>query len=132
MHLKHIDRPAVLAALLLSLTIGPADSEVRLSGTEDHIVLRANGAPVRVAFFAPGNDPTVWRGGWYPAAAKMEFAARRFADAASHRRSPYAGTDSCAVSTEARYCWRASGIFTTSFRSKRGTLEVTARVLNRP
>jgi pimeloyl-ACP methyl ester carboxylesterase len=27
---------------------------------------------VRIAFFAPGNDPAVWRGGWYPATAKMQ------------------------------------------------------------
>jgi pimeloyl-ACP methyl ester carboxylesterase len=30
---------------------------------------------VRVAFFAPGNDPAVWRGGWYPATMKMRRAA---------------------------------------------------------
>jgi pimeloyl-ACP methyl ester carboxylesterase len=30
---------------------------------------------VRVAFFAPGNDPAVWRGGWYPATMKMQRAA---------------------------------------------------------
>jgi pimeloyl-ACP methyl ester carboxylesterase len=30
---------------------------------------------VRVAFFAPGNDPTVWRGGWYPATMKMQLRA---------------------------------------------------------
>ena len=34
---------------------------------------------VRVAFFAPGNDPAVWRGGWYPATAKMEDVANRAA-----------------------------------------------------
>ena len=27
---------------------------------------------VRQAFFAPGNDPTVWRSGWYPAVAQMQ------------------------------------------------------------
>jgi pimeloyl-ACP methyl ester carboxylesterase len=32
---------------------------------------------VRIAFFAPGNNPAVWRGGWYPAAAKMEAEASR-------------------------------------------------------
>lgn len=30
---------------------------------------------VRIAFFAPGNDPAVWRGGWYPATEKMQRAA---------------------------------------------------------
>jgi len=27
---------------------------------------------VRYAFFAPGNDPTVWRSGWYPEVAQMQ------------------------------------------------------------
>ena len=27
---------------------------------------------VRYAFFAPGNDPTVWRSGWYPEVANMQ------------------------------------------------------------
>jgi pimeloyl-ACP methyl ester carboxylesterase len=27
---------------------------------------------VRIAFFAPGNDPSVWRNGWYPAVADMQ------------------------------------------------------------
>jgi pimeloyl-ACP methyl ester carboxylesterase len=27
---------------------------------------------VRTAFFAPGNDPAVWRAGWYPATMKMQ------------------------------------------------------------
>jgi pimeloyl-ACP methyl ester carboxylesterase len=27
---------------------------------------------VATAFFAPGHDPSVWRGGWYPATAQME------------------------------------------------------------
>jgi pimeloyl-ACP methyl ester carboxylesterase len=30
---------------------------------------------VRFAFFAPGNDPAVWRDGWYPAVAQMQTAA---------------------------------------------------------
>jgi len=30
---------------------------------------------VRYAFFAPGNDPTVWRSGWYPEVARMQRAA---------------------------------------------------------
>jgi pimeloyl-ACP methyl ester carboxylesterase len=30
---------------------------------------------VRIAFFAPGNDPTVWSGGWFPATQKMQRAA---------------------------------------------------------
>lgn len=29
-------------------------------------------AAVRYAFFAPGNDPTPWKGGWYPKAAKLQ------------------------------------------------------------
>ncbi len=29
-------------------------------------------AAVRYAFFAPGNDPTPWKGGWYPEAAKLQ------------------------------------------------------------
>lgn len=27
---------------------------------------------MRYAFFAPGNDPTPWKGGWYPEAAKLQ------------------------------------------------------------
>jgi len=34
-------------------------------------------ADVRFAFFAPGNDPNIWRGGWYPDAAKAQIAATR-------------------------------------------------------
>jgi pimeloyl-ACP methyl ester carboxylesterase len=30
---------------------------------------------VKLAFFAPGNDPNVWRDGWYPDVAKVQFAA---------------------------------------------------------
>jgi pimeloyl-ACP methyl ester carboxylesterase len=30
---------------------------------------------VKTAFFAPGNDPSVWRGGWYPAVATEQTAA---------------------------------------------------------
>ncbi len=29
-------------------------------------------AAVRYAFFAPGNDPTPWQGGWYPEASKLQ------------------------------------------------------------
>lgn len=32
---------------------------------------------VRVAFFAPGNDPVVWRGGWYPATRNTQVGALR-------------------------------------------------------
>jgi pimeloyl-ACP methyl ester carboxylesterase len=39
--------------------------------SEDHLLA------VRTAFFARGNDPTVWRGGWYPATMKMQRAANR-------------------------------------------------------
>jgi pimeloyl-ACP methyl ester carboxylesterase len=34
--------------------------------SEDHL------AAVRTAFFAPGNNSAVWRGGWYPATMKMQ------------------------------------------------------------
>lgn len=34
-------------------------------------------ADVRFAFFAPGNDPTPWKGGWYPAAARLQRASMR-------------------------------------------------------
>jgi hypothetical protein len=32
---------------------------------------------VRVAFFAPGNDPSVWRGGWNVPTMKMQIAVYR-------------------------------------------------------
>jgi pimeloyl-ACP methyl ester carboxylesterase len=32
---------------------------------------------VRVVFFAPGNDPSVWRGGWNERTMKMQFAAAK-------------------------------------------------------
>lgn len=35
----------------------------------------AHMAAVRAAFFAPNNDPSVWRDGWYPEAALMQIAA---------------------------------------------------------
>jgi pimeloyl-ACP methyl ester carboxylesterase len=34
-------------------------------------------ADVKFAFFAPGNDPGVWRDGWYPEVAKAQIAANR-------------------------------------------------------
>jgi len=34
-------------------------------------------ADVKFAFFAPGHDPSVWRDGWYPDAAKAQIAATR-------------------------------------------------------
>jgi pimeloyl-ACP methyl ester carboxylesterase len=34
-------------------------------------------ADVRLAFFAPGNDPGVWRDGWYPDVATAQIAAAR-------------------------------------------------------
>ena len=34
-------------------------------------------ADVKFAFFAPGNDPTVWRDGWYPEVATAQIAATR-------------------------------------------------------
>jgi len=38
---------------------------------EDHLMA------VGTAFFATGNDPAAWRGGWYPATMKMQIAANR-------------------------------------------------------
>ena len=32
---------------------------------------------VKFAFFAPGNDPAIWREGWYPDVAKAQIAAPR-------------------------------------------------------
>jgi pimeloyl-ACP methyl ester carboxylesterase len=37
---------------------------------------------VRIAFFAPGNDPSVWRNGWYPAVADMQIQALKRIDPA--------------------------------------------------
>jgi hypothetical protein len=34
-------------------------------------------ANMKLAFFAPGNDPSVWRDGWYPEVAKAQIAATR-------------------------------------------------------
>lgn len=42
---------------------------------------------VRTAFFAPGNDPSVWRQGWWPAAARAEAAAVRATDPATWRHA---------------------------------------------
>jgi pimeloyl-ACP methyl ester carboxylesterase len=42
--------------------------EVFDTGLDEQAHLEA----VRVAFFAPGNDPSVWRDGWYPAVADMQ------------------------------------------------------------
>jgi pimeloyl-ACP methyl ester carboxylesterase len=44
-------------------------------------------AAVRTAFFAPGNDPSVWRDGWWPAAARAESAAVRATDPATWRHA---------------------------------------------
>ncbi len=38
---------------------------------------------VRRAFFAPGNDPAVWKGGWYPETATMQSTAVRGSDHAA-------------------------------------------------
>ena len=42
-------------------------------------------AAVQVAFFAPGNDPAVWRGGWFPEVARLQQAANRATDAKTFR-----------------------------------------------
>jgi pimeloyl-ACP methyl ester carboxylesterase len=38
----------------------------------DTLPLAEHLAAVRTAFFAPGNDPAVWTGGWYPAVARAQ------------------------------------------------------------
>lgn len=44
-------------------------------------------AAVQTAFFAPGNDPSVWRGGWYPEVARMQQAANRATSAIQFRHA---------------------------------------------
>ncbi len=52
--------PDAEAAAALKAVFDPALSP------QDHLHV------VQVAFFAPGHDPSVWAGGWYPAVAAME------------------------------------------------------------
>jgi pimeloyl-ACP methyl ester carboxylesterase len=59
---------------------------------------------VRYAFFAPGNDPFVWRMGWYPHIARMQIAAtqglgRESVPAAPSETAPTIGVEA----------WRAGG-----------------------
>jgi pimeloyl-ACP methyl ester carboxylesterase len=57
---------------------------------------------VRYAFFAPGNDPTVWRSGWYPQVAQMQRATTVGLD----RDNPNAPRDEQAKGVET---WWAGG-----------------------
>lgn len=61
--------PEAAAALRDVFTTAP--------GSAEHL------AAVRTAFFAPGNDPSVWDGGWYPEVATAQGAATRATDAAT-------------------------------------------------
>jgi pimeloyl-ACP methyl ester carboxylesterase len=59
---------------------------------------------VRYAFFAPGNDPTVWRSGWHPEVAKMQRATTEGLDCNGPNGDPSGGGR--AVSVDA---WWAGG-----------------------
>lgn len=74
------DHPDLIGGLILLGCGGriPGDDEARAAlhscfdadlGMEEHL------AAVATAFFAPGADPSVWRDGWWPAAARAQAAA---------------------------------------------------------
>lgn len=66
--------PAVVSDLILLACGGqaaiPPHAALALRNVfDDSLSAEAHIEAVRTAFFAPGNDPEVWRGGWFPAVA---------------------------------------------------------------
>jgi pimeloyl-ACP methyl ester carboxylesterase len=76
------DRPQLVKAMIMVAAGGKAPmkpgAEQALLGSfrfDQPVEVRMQ--DVRFAFFAPGNDPSVWRNGWYPDVAKAQLAAAR-------------------------------------------------------
>lgn len=78
------DRPELVKAMIMVAAGGKAPmkpgAEQALLGSfrlDQSVEVRIQ--DVRLAFFAPGNDPSVWRDGWYPDVAKVQLMATRAA-----------------------------------------------------
>ncbi len=76
------DRPELVSAVVMVAAGGKAPMK---PGAQEALMGcfrldrpdRERLADVKFAFFAPGNDPGVWRDGWYPEVAKAQIAANR-------------------------------------------------------
>ncbi len=69
--------PAKVSQLILlasggQVPIAPAITKAMGDVFDTSLSPKAHIAAVKAAFFAPGNDPEVWRDGWYPAVAQAQ------------------------------------------------------------
>ena len=69
--------PAKVSQLILlasggQVPIAPAITKAMGDVFDTSLSAKAHIAAVKAAFFAPGNDPEVWRDGWYPAVAQAQ------------------------------------------------------------
>ena len=76
------DRPELVRAMIMVAAGGkapmkPGAQEALLGCFRFDQPIDVRMRDVRFAFFAPGNDPHVWREGWYPDVAKAQMAATR-------------------------------------------------------
>ena len=74
------DRPELVRAMIMVAAGGkapmkPGAQEALLGSFRLDQPVEARMRDVRFAFFAPGNDPNVWRDGWYPVVAKAQMVA---------------------------------------------------------
>jgi pimeloyl-ACP methyl ester carboxylesterase len=76
------DRPELVKAMIMVAAGGkvpakPGAGEALLGSFRLDQPAEVRMQSVRLAFFAPANDPSVWRDGWYPYVAKAQLAALR-------------------------------------------------------
>ncbi|HEY8570990.1 alpha/beta hydrolase [Phenylobacterium sp.] len=69
-HPEQVSRLVLLAAGG-QVPIAPAVLKA-LNGVFEGLPADQHLEAVRLAFFAPGNDPAIWRGGWHPAVARQQ------------------------------------------------------------
>jgi pimeloyl-ACP methyl ester carboxylesterase len=74
------DRPDLVKSVIMVAAGGkapmlPGAREALFNTFRTDLSDEAHLQAVKLAFFAPGNDPAVWRNGWYPATAAMQIEA---------------------------------------------------------